>query len=143
MLEKVSGGIVDTTGHEDQFPFYRYGGIWKNKHEKVSVKKKNSKSGKKGKSGAAEKAIAGVEPVAEGAGRAWKETVEYIGNDRVRSSQDGISWLCRRSHWSEERNGPNDEKRVQILEDGGIRMNRLEARKPVLTLKLARVMVFI
>ncbi|QIX00763.1 hypothetical protein AMS68_006280 [Peltaster fructicola] len=28
----VSGGEVDAKGHKDDFPFYRYGGMWKNRH---------------------------------------------------------------------------------------------------------------
>lgn len=28
----VSGGVEDARGLEGQFPHYRYGGMWKNKH---------------------------------------------------------------------------------------------------------------
>jgi hypothetical protein len=34
----VSGGVVDGDGAEEH-KFYRYGGMWKNKHEAVSAKK--------------------------------------------------------------------------------------------------------
>lgn len=38
----MSGGEEDARGHENQFPHYRYGGMWKNKHAdggKLSAKK--------------------------------------------------------------------------------------------------------
>ncbi|CAK4030840.1 hypothetical protein AB675_8021 [Lecanosticta acicola] len=40
--KKVSGGVEDARGFEDEFPHYRYGGMWKNKHvdgAKMSAKK--------------------------------------------------------------------------------------------------------
>lgn len=40
--KKYSGGEEDARGSEDQFPHYRYGGMWKNKHDdssKMSAKK--------------------------------------------------------------------------------------------------------
>jgi hypothetical protein len=40
----VSGGAVDAAGHKDEFPHYRYGGMWKNKHELVSAKKPKQKA---------------------------------------------------------------------------------------------------
>lgn len=42
----MSGGTVEAAGHRDEFPHYRYGGMWKNKHEFVSAKmpKKNGKA---------------------------------------------------------------------------------------------------
>jgi hypothetical protein len=36
----VSGGTVDAAGHQDGFPYYRSGSMWKNKHELVSPKMK-------------------------------------------------------------------------------------------------------
>ena len=36
--KSVSGGVVDAAGHKDEFPYYRYGGMWKNKHAGVSAK---------------------------------------------------------------------------------------------------------
>ena len=30
--QSVSGGFEDAKGHEDEFPYYRYGGMWKNRH---------------------------------------------------------------------------------------------------------------
>ena len=40
----VSGGTIDAAGHRDEFPYYRYGGMWKNKHEMVSAKKPKEKT---------------------------------------------------------------------------------------------------
>ncbi|KAI7212734.1 hypothetical protein KC333_g6960 [Hortaea werneckii] len=48
----VSGGMVDGDQTEDH-KYYRYGGMWKNKHEAVSAKMPKGKS-KKVVSGAAE-----------------------------------------------------------------------------------------
>lgn len=39
----VSGGTIDAAGHRDEFPHYRYGGMYKNKHELVSAKKPKPK----------------------------------------------------------------------------------------------------
>lgn len=36
--KKVSGGVMDGDG-KPEHQFYRYGGMWKNKHEAVSAKK--------------------------------------------------------------------------------------------------------
>lgn len=44
--KRVSGGVIDGDGGDDH-KFYRYGGMWKNKHEAVSAKKK-SKGPQKG-----------------------------------------------------------------------------------------------
>jgi len=42
--KSVSGGTIDAAGHEDELPHYRYGGMWKNKHELVSAKKPKRKA---------------------------------------------------------------------------------------------------
>jgi hypothetical protein len=42
--KSVSGGVVDAAGHRDEFPHYRYGGMWKNKYEMVSAKKPKKKA---------------------------------------------------------------------------------------------------
>jgi hypothetical protein len=36
----------------------------------------------------------------------WKVSVEHTRNDRVKGPADGAVWVCRRSHRSEELNGP-------------------------------------
>lgn len=41
----VSGGEIDGDGHEEH-KWYRYGGMWKNKHEAVSAKKPKKKQNK-------------------------------------------------------------------------------------------------
>jgi hypothetical protein len=46
----VSGGVVDGDGAEEH-KFYRYGGMWKNKHEAVSAKKPKGIGLSKGKTG--------------------------------------------------------------------------------------------
>lgn len=40
---KVSGGVEDAKGLEGQFPYYRYGGIWKNKHPDGPISAKKPK----------------------------------------------------------------------------------------------------
>ncbi|KJX98756.1 hypothetical protein TI39_contig392g00025 [Zymoseptoria brevis] len=57
----VSGGQEDARGHEAEHPFYKYGGMWKNKHAdgpvsakkpaKVKRRQKEGRSGKKGEGG--------------------------------------------------------------------------------------------
>ncbi|KAK5700873.1 hypothetical protein LTR97_005390 [Elasticomyces elasticus] len=42
----VSGGVVDGDGAPEH-KWYRYGGMWKNKHEAVSAKKPKAKKGGK------------------------------------------------------------------------------------------------
>lgn len=39
--QSVSGGVEDAKGLEGQYPYYRYGGMWKNKHADgpISAKK--------------------------------------------------------------------------------------------------------
>ncbi|KAL9532343.1 hypothetical protein SMMN14_04805, partial [Sphaerulina musiva] len=39
--KSVSGGMEDARGREEEFPWYRYGGMWKNKHADgpISAKK--------------------------------------------------------------------------------------------------------
>lgn len=39
----VSGGVEDAKGLEGQFPHYRYGGIWKNKHSDGPISAKKPK----------------------------------------------------------------------------------------------------
>ncbi|KAK5725166.1 hypothetical protein LTR17_013202 [Elasticomyces elasticus] len=44
--KQVSGGVVDGDGAPEH-KWYRYGGMWKNKHEAVSAKKPKAKKGGK------------------------------------------------------------------------------------------------
>ena len=102
--KSVSGGTVDAAGHKDEFPYYRYGGMWKNKHEGVSAKKK-----RKGKS----TTVVDKNDREEGtrvAVEEWKLDVEYTRNDLVKMATNGAVWMCRRSHRSEELNGPLSRK---------------------------------
>ncbi len=103
----VSGGTIDAAGHKSEHPFYRYGGMWKNKHENVSAKKK---SRKKSKSRDAEKENAGVDLGGEGTQRDWKASVEYTRYDRVNSCGNVLEWVCRRNHRSEEWNRPASKR---------------------------------
>ena len=79
--KRVSGGTVD--GSVDH-PFYRYGGMWKNKHAGVSAKKPKTKQGI--------------------ASRSWQNCVNYVFNDKV-TYKDKV-WICRRSHTSSEAEVP-------------------------------------
>lgn len=55
----VSGGVVDGAAG---WPFYRYGGMWKNKHEAVSARiKGKAKRGESGKGESAPKGELGRE----------------------------------------------------------------------------------
>lgn len=101
--KSVSGGAVDAAGHEAEFPFYRYGGMWKNKHEGVSAKKKG-----KGKGGRSDRGNLEVDMREKS--RIWEEGIEYTRNDHVGVDGDGGVWVCRRSHKSDERNGPKSAK---------------------------------
>ena len=135
----VSGGSIDG---DAQHPYYRYGGMWKNKHEAVSAKKK--KKGKKGrtKSGQDVKPwSAAREDTVEIAVDAYKEgdgtasgtassdeeehgslapvtrysDIKYTRNDRV--SYDGKLYVCRKSHWADPKNPP--PKDIHLWEDKG------------------------
>ncbi|TKA65852.1 hypothetical protein B0A55_09397 [Friedmanniomyces simplex] len=52
--KRVSGGVVDGDG-ADEHKWYRYGGMWKNKHEAVSAKKPKAKKGRQVGSAGGEK----------------------------------------------------------------------------------------
>lgn len=78
---KVSGGVIDGSPNH---PYYRYGGMWKNKHAGVSAKKPKPKKG--------------------GAVRDWQEYKSYVFNDKVLHEEQ--VWSCRRSHTSSEANVP-------------------------------------
>ena len=78
---KVSGGEID--GNPDH-PYYRYGGMWKNKHAGVSAKKPKPKK-----------------PVAL---QDWQDLTSYVFNDKV--TYENLVWICRRSHKSSEVKAP-------------------------------------
>ena len=87
--KSVSGGEVDAAGHEAEHPFYRYGGMWKNKHAGVSAKKPKKKA-------------------SNGAVKEWKDGMELARNDRVQ--YEGKTWLVRRSHTADiATNNPDSE----------------------------------
>ncbi|MCJ1476481.1 hypothetical protein MMC13_005147 [Lambiella insularis] len=82
----ISGGEIDGPDK----PYYHYGGMWKNKHAGVSAKKPRKKN----------KQVLGGTGVRE-----WSaEQVRYTTNDRVRD--EGLVWVCRRSHESGEKSRP-------------------------------------
>ncbi|MCJ1480071.1 hypothetical protein MMC06_000225 [Schaereria dolodes] len=78
--KQVSGGVIDGPDYE----FYKYGGMWKNKHALLSAKKPKCKKNK-----------------AHDSARRWRPDVKYIINDRV--EYDDKVWICRRRHQSQER----------------------------------------
>ncbi|CAF9910948.1 MAG: hypothetical protein ALECFALPRED_006942, partial [Alectoria fallacina] len=78
---KVSGGIID--GSPDR-PYYKYGGMWKNKHSGVSAKKPKHKQ--------------------RVAVQDWLDHTRYVVNDKVMYEEN--VWCCRRSHTSSEVNVP-------------------------------------
>lgn len=93
---KVSGGCVDGDGR-DGHRFYRYGGMWKNKHEAVSAKKP-----KRNALVSTPEQPAGPQPHL----RDWTEaSAKYTRNDRVQWG--GLVWICRKSHASETGKPPD------------------------------------
>lgn len=97
---RVSGGVVDGDGSNE---WYRYGGMWKNKHEAVSAKMKKGKGGKKGRKPSDEM-------------EEWIATEKkYTPNDRVR--WEGKIWICRKSHWSKEEEAPGEKSYKVWKED--------------------------
>lgn len=79
--KKVSGGVIDGSPHH---LYYRYGGMWKNKHAGVSAKK--------------------PKPKQRVAVRDWQDHTSYVFNDKV--TYEGKVWSCRRSHTSSVANVP-------------------------------------
>ena len=75
--------------------------MWKNKHEGVSAKKKKKRKGKSTTVGKEDREEGTRVAVGE-----WKLGVEYTRNDLLQMPGNGASWMCRRSHRSEELNGP-------------------------------------
>ncbi len=106
---EVSGGGIDgdkAEGHE----YYRYGGMWKNKHEAVSAKKPRKKS-KESRVDEAE-AVEGSEAEAGRGGHSeWSGNgVKYTRNGEVMFEEE--LWICRKSHVSEEGKSPKEMKNL-------------------------------
>ena len=78
---KVSGGEIDGT---PDYPCYKYGGMWKNKHAGVSAKKPKPEK-----------------PVAL---QDWQDCTSYVFSDKV--TYENLVWICRRSHKSCEVKAP-------------------------------------
>ena len=84
----VSGGVVD--GDIDH-PYYKYGGMWKNKHALVNAKKPKHK-----------KKVIIID---------WQpEGMQFTANDKARFEKN--VWLSRRSHESSEENAPGKSPRL-------------------------------
>ena len=92
--KRVSGGVID--GDEDH-KFYRYGGMWKNKHAGVSAKNRKGKG---------KKEVREWQTPDEDSDGHVRAGVNYTQNDRV--IQDGKTWVCRRSHESSKVKRPGD-----------------------------------
>lgn len=99
----ASGGKIDGDGAQ-KHQWYRYGGMWKNKHEAVSAKKPKKKAMEKSKtvvasatntSDALQKNSSTSSGLSEWDGNNHK----YTKNDTI--SWDGVAWICRKSHHSE------------------------------------------
>ncbi|KAK5175906.1 uncharacterized protein LTR77_001046 [Saxophila tyrrhenica] len=114
--KRVSGGVIDGDNSEER-QWYRYGGMWKNKHDAVSAKKPRSKRNvEKTEMNTAinnttvdrhslprmdgvmdeqqQHAISSAIPP-------WREDGrKYTKNDRV--AYNGEVWLARKSHLSVE-----------------------------------------
>lgn len=84
----IAGGVVDGDGSN---PYYRYGGMWKDKKNAVSAKKPKRSP----KTGAGADATHVV----------WQEEGQkYTRNDIVQHA--GNNWICRKSHISCEADEP-------------------------------------
>lgn len=133
--KKVSGGVIDGD-NSDEHKFYRYGGMWKNKHEAVSAKKPKAKSSKVKPESSGDKSVTGADSTASAevdsadgntsnddqddvassekeavaqqppasstaTGQPWQSNGKaYTRNDRV--VWEGQTWMCRKSHTSDE-----------------------------------------
>lgn len=98
----VSGGKVDA---DAEHPWYRYGGMWKNKHEAVSAKKPKGKRSKSATVNGGSDDGDGEGAMGDGDDQWHEGNHKYTRNDRVR--YDGKIWTCRRSHRSEEDKPPD------------------------------------
>ena len=109
--QSVSGGKIDGDGAEDH-RFYRYGGMWKNKHEAVSAKKPKKKCK------AADSGNGNASSALDGDGvKQWSDEHErYTRNDKVYWSD--VIWICRRSHESEPSKLPSQSYRLWKEERG-------------------------
>ncbi|KAF4300918.1 hypothetical protein GTA08_BOTSDO07015 [Botryosphaeria dothidea] len=86
---ELSGGQIDG---DDEHPNYRYGGMWKNKHDAVSAKKKKKSS-----------KYQQLQDWRQGDGNDKK----YTRNDRV--LWNGKVWACRKTHLSRDTGTPDQE----------------------------------
>ena len=98
---RVSGGEIDGD-HSEELKWYRYGGMWKNKHEAVSAKKPKRKVKKS--ADAAEPTEMQAAVVATDMEEWVEDNRKYTRNDRV--LRDGRVWICRKSHSSKEGRPP-------------------------------------
>lgn len=125
----MSGGVVDGDGNaEEGHEWYRYGGMWKNKHEAVSAKMKKKKKPVPVAAPTTEQNIGQHEgqevlevdtgdetattttsestPAINHSYSEWTgEEKKYTRNDRV-VFQDHV-WTCRKSHTSDEGRTPD------------------------------------
>lgn len=117
----VSGGVVDgdqAAGHL----YYRYGGMWKNKHEAISAKKpKKAKKPSRTQS----RLIGEVDKEADTGNEdrlassneqppLWHDQeARYTKNDQVQ--WDNSVWICRKSHTSQE--GKTPTKAYQLWKE--------------------------
>ncbi|MCJ1311655.1 hypothetical protein MMC25_005328 [Agyrium rufum] len=109
--KSVSGGEIDGV---PETPFYQYGGMWKNKHDAVSARKKKKKTKSSIKQD--DTAYNGADSVgierskiapAPLKVREWvaDEEKDYTVNDKV--EWRGGVWICRRSHASGQKKRPD------------------------------------
>lgn len=102
---QVSGGVVDGDGDEAH-RFYRYGGVWKNKHDAVSGKKPKPKKKKTTTITAQTTSDDADDANSEGEAGEWSgEQKKYTKNDRCFC--EGEVWLCRKSHVSAAEKTPS------------------------------------
>ena len=105
----MSGGVIDGDKAE-RHEHYRYGGMWKNKHEAVSAKKPRKKSKKSRIEGDAQIDASEAE-IGEAKHVKWSgHEVKYTRNDQVMF--EGELWVCRKSHVSEETKSPKEMKNL-------------------------------
>lgn len=94
---ELSGGQIDG---DREHPHYRYGGMWKNKHDAVSAKKKN-KSRKELQLQDWHSSNQGTDGQSTNSGK------RYTRNDRV--IWNGKVWACRKTHLARGSSAPDQE----------------------------------
>lgn len=118
--KSVSGGVIDGD-NADEHQHYRYGGVWRNKHEAVSGKKPKKKKNKISPTQVdPASSSAAARDTTSGDPNAWSgQDAHYTKNDRV--IFDNVPYVCRKSHVSQERKTPDHAYSLWKQDDAALR----------------------